>query len=92
VWSSFDQRRKAKKGEAANEDGAGEGEPDMLGAWRRSEAMSNVELTGVILAVAGIIISVLLALRSNSVRKQRQTQKGERGSINFQSGRDTNIK
>ena len=35
VWSNFDQRRKAKAGEAANEAGAGEaeaGEPDMFGA------------------------------------------------------------
>jgi ribonucleoside-diphosphate reductase beta chain len=34
VWSNFDQRRKAKAGEAANEAGAGEaeaGEPDMFG-------------------------------------------------------------
>ena len=33
-WSSFDQRRKAKAGEAANEAGAGveAGEPDMFGA------------------------------------------------------------
>ena len=35
VWSKFDQRRKAKAGEAANEAGAGEAEagaPDMFGA------------------------------------------------------------
>ena len=33
VWSNFDQRRKAKAGDAANEagDGAGAGEPDMFG-------------------------------------------------------------
>ena len=32
VWSKFDQRRKAKAGEAANEAGAVEaGEPDMFG-------------------------------------------------------------
>ena len=33
VWSNFDQRRKAKAGDAANErgDGASEGEPDMFG-------------------------------------------------------------
>jgi len=31
VWSNFDQRRKAKTGEAANEGAAGEGEPDMFG-------------------------------------------------------------
>ena len=34
VWSNFDQRRKAKAGEAANEAEAGEaeaGEPDMFG-------------------------------------------------------------
>ena len=35
VWSNFDQRRKAKAGEAANEGGADSadaGEPDMFGA------------------------------------------------------------
>ena len=34
VWSNFDQRRKAKAGEAANEAGVAEaeaGEPDMFG-------------------------------------------------------------
>ena len=33
VWSNFDQRRKAKAGDAANEagDDAGAGEPDMFG-------------------------------------------------------------
>ena len=33
VWSNFDQRRKAKAGDAANEagEGVGEGEPDMFG-------------------------------------------------------------
>ena len=33
VWSNFDQRRKAKAGEAANEAGSGveAGEPDMFG-------------------------------------------------------------
>ena len=33
VWSNFDQRRKAKAGEAANEAGVGveAGEPDMFG-------------------------------------------------------------
>ena len=33
VWSNFDQRRKAKAGDAANEGGAdaGAGEPDMFG-------------------------------------------------------------
>jgi ribonucleoside-diphosphate reductase beta chain len=33
VWSNFDQRRKARKTEAANEGGeAGGGEPDMFGS------------------------------------------------------------
>ena len=46
VWSNFDQRRKAKAGDAANEGGVedGAGEPDMclvMGRWRRSEPLTN---------------------------------------------------
>ena len=34
VWPNFDQRRKAKAGDAANEAGVGAGEPDMFGEPR----------------------------------------------------------
>jgi len=54
--------------------------------------MSNVELAGIVLAVAGIVISVLLALQASHSRRHTQSQKSDRKSINIQSGRDTKIK
>ena len=40
VWSNFDQRRKAKAGEAANEAGVGSeaGEPDVFGEAAGAQA------------------------------------------------------
>ena len=53
--------------------------------------MSNEMLIGIILGVAGIIVSVILSLKSVRNKQKSQTQKTTKGGVNIQSGRDTKI-
>ena len=75
---------------------AGVGAPAMrLHGWNgrvdevaESGNMSDFAI-GVLLAVVGIAIAIVLGLRATKSRSQRQTSKSD--SISIQSGRDTNI-
>jgi hypothetical protein len=45
---------------------------------------------GIILAIAGIIVSVYFGIKTSNAHRQKQ--KTGKGGIHIQSGRDTNIK
>lgn len=50
--------------------------------------MSNVEMLGIALAIAGVIVSIYFGLRALG---SRQVQKAKGSGINIQSGGDTKI-